>query len=103
MVWSVSLCVNLRIERVHLVGENEQLKAEVAMLKEELRIKNAQLDRIPGLLQIPLWVRDLLHILDAYHKRASLIEDLHFSAGCGIHSIRALASRFIGFLPLFAV
>ena len=48
MVWSVSWCVNSRIERVRLIGENEHLKAEVAMLKEELRIKNARLDRIPA-------------------------------------------------------
>ena len=48
MVWSVSWCINSRIGRVRLIGENEQLKAEVAMLKEELRIKNARLDRIPA-------------------------------------------------------
>ena len=48
MVWSVSWCVNSRIERVRVIGEKEQLKAEVAMLKEELRIKNARLDRIPA-------------------------------------------------------
>jgi len=48
MVWSVSWCVNSRIERVRLIGENEQRKAEVSMLEEELRIKNARLDRIPA-------------------------------------------------------
>lgn len=51
MVWSLSWCVNSRIERVRLIGENQQLKAEVAMLKEERRIKNARLYRIPAAIR----------------------------------------------------
>jgi predicted RNA polymerase sigma factor len=35
-------------QRGRLIGENQQLKAEVAMLKEELRIKDTRLYRIPA-------------------------------------------------------
>jgi transposase InsO family protein len=42
-----SWCENSSIARVRLAGENERLKSEVAMLREELRIKDARLSRIP--------------------------------------------------------
>jgi putative transposase len=41
-----SWCVNSPIERVRLATDNEQLDSEVAMLREELRIKDARLSRI---------------------------------------------------------
>ena len=40
-------CADSRIARVRLAAENDRLKAEVAMLKEELRIKDARWTRIP--------------------------------------------------------
>jgi putative transposase len=46
MVWTVSWCVNSRIARVRLQGEVAQLRAEVALLREELRIKDARMARI---------------------------------------------------------
>jgi len=42
-----SWCANSRIARVRLAAESERLHAEVAMLREELRIKDARLARIP--------------------------------------------------------
>jgi len=39
-------CVNSPIARVRLAAENEQLGSEVALLREELRIKDARLSRI---------------------------------------------------------
>ncbi len=44
-----SWCVNSRIARVRLAADNERLTAEVAMLREELRIKDARLGAIPAL------------------------------------------------------
>jgi transposase InsO family protein len=41
-----SWCVNSPIARVRLAGEFERLTAEVAMLREELRIKDARMARI---------------------------------------------------------
>ncbi|MCU0691855.1 MAG: hypothetical protein MUF54_10675, partial [Polyangiaceae bacterium] len=40
-------CSNSRISRVRLAAENDRLKAEVALLKEELRIKDARMAHIP--------------------------------------------------------
>ena len=42
-----SWCENSPLTRVRLAGENERLRSEVALLTEELRIKNARLARIP--------------------------------------------------------
>lgn len=42
-----SWCVNSRIARVRLAAENQQLRTEVAMLREELRIKDARMAQIP--------------------------------------------------------
>jgi transposase InsO family protein len=39
-------CVNSRIARVRLVAECDILRSEVALLREELRIKDARMDRI---------------------------------------------------------
>ena len=47
MVWTRSWCLNSRLERVRLRGEVERLQAEVALLKEELRIKDERMARIP--------------------------------------------------------
>lgn len=43
-----SWCINSRIARVRLAAENERLQSEVAMLREELRIKDARLGAIPA-------------------------------------------------------
>lgn len=40
-------CVNSRLHRVRFAAECEELRAEVALLREELRIKDARLARIP--------------------------------------------------------
>ncbi len=40
-------CANSPLERVRLRAENERLGSEVAMLQEELRIKDARLARVP--------------------------------------------------------
>jgi predicted RNA polymerase sigma factor len=42
-----SWCVNSRIARVRLAGDNNRLSTEVSLLREELRIKDARLARIP--------------------------------------------------------
>jgi transposase InsO family protein len=47
LVYIRSWCENSPIARVRLAGENERLKSEVALLREELRIKDARLLRIP--------------------------------------------------------
>jgi transposase InsO family protein len=47
MTVAQSWCVNSRIARVRLAADNARLTAEVAMLREELRIKDARLSRIP--------------------------------------------------------
>ena len=39
-------CANSSIARVRLASENERLKAEVALLREELRIKDGRVARI---------------------------------------------------------
>jgi len=41
-----SWCVNSRIARVRLVAENQQLKTEVAMLREEMRIKDVRMSQL---------------------------------------------------------
>lgn len=41
-----SWCVNSRIARVRLIAENQQLKTEVAMLREEMRIKDSRMAHI---------------------------------------------------------
>ena len=41
-------CVNSRIARVRLVAECDILRSEVALLREELRIKDARMGRIPA-------------------------------------------------------
>jgi putative transposase len=46
LVEARSWCVNSPIARVRLAAENERLDSEVAMLREELRIKDARLSRI---------------------------------------------------------
>jgi transposase InsO family protein len=46
LVETRSWCVNSPIARVRLAAENERLESEVAMLREELRIKDARLGRI---------------------------------------------------------
>ncbi|MGC4065033.1 MAG: hypothetical protein QM784_10400 [Polyangiaceae bacterium] len=48
MTWTQSWCVNSTIARLRLTAENQQLHVEVAMLREELRIKDARLLRIPA-------------------------------------------------------
>src|SRR5512143_1029207 len=40
-------CADSRIARVRLAAQNDRLRAELAMLKEELRIKDARSARIP--------------------------------------------------------
>ena len=40
-------CLNSPLERVRLRADNERLRSEVAQLREELRIKDARLARIP--------------------------------------------------------
>jgi len=40
-------CANSPLERVRLRAENERLRSEVALLREELRIKDARLARVP--------------------------------------------------------
>jgi transposase InsO family protein len=40
-------CADSRIARVRLAAENDRLKAEVAMLRQEVRIKDARWTRIP--------------------------------------------------------
>jgi len=42
-----SWCVNSRISRIRLIGDNNRLLTEIALLHEELRIKDARLTRIP--------------------------------------------------------
>ena len=42
-----SWCVNSRIARIRLVAENMQLTTAVAMLREEMRIKDARMAQIP--------------------------------------------------------
>ena len=46
LVEARSWCINSPIARVRLAAENEQLDSEVAMLREELRIKDRRLGRI---------------------------------------------------------
>jgi transposase InsO family protein len=46
LVEARSWCVNSPIARVRLAANNERLESEVAMLREELRIKDARLSRI---------------------------------------------------------
>ena len=41
-------CANSPITRVRLASENERLKAEIALLQEELRIKDRRLARVPA-------------------------------------------------------
>jgi predicted RNA polymerase sigma factor len=41
-----SWCADSPVERVRLSADNERLKAEIALLREELRIKDARLARI---------------------------------------------------------
>ena len=41
-------CANSSIARVRLASEKERLKAEVALLREELRIKDCRITRIPA-------------------------------------------------------
>jgi hypothetical protein len=41
-----SWCVNSPIARVRLAADNERLRTEVALLREELRIKDARIERI---------------------------------------------------------
>ena len=41
-------CVNSPIARVRLASENERLTAELALVREELRIKDSRLARIPA-------------------------------------------------------
>jgi transposase InsO family protein len=41
-----SWCANSPIERVRLAGDNERLQAEVELLREELRIKDARMARV---------------------------------------------------------
>jgi hypothetical protein len=45
LVEARSWFVNSPIERVRLAADNERLESEVAMLREELRIKDARLGR----------------------------------------------------------
>jgi len=40
-------CADSRLSRVRLKGENERLTFEVELLREELRIKDARMTRIP--------------------------------------------------------
>jgi transposase InsO family protein len=47
LVQSRGRCSNSPIARVRLAAENERLESEVALLREELRIKDARLGRIP--------------------------------------------------------
>ena len=41
-------CVNSRIARVRLAADNQRLRAELGLLREELRIKDARMARIPA-------------------------------------------------------
>ncbi len=41
-------CVDSRVGRVRLAAENDRLRSEVTLLREELRIKDARLARIPA-------------------------------------------------------
>jgi len=41
-------CANSRIARVRLAADNDRLTTEVALLREELRIKDARMARIPA-------------------------------------------------------
>ena len=41
-------CVNSRIARVRLAAENASLKTKVALLEEQMRIKDARMCRIPA-------------------------------------------------------
>ncbi|HMA93089.1 MAG TPA: hypothetical protein VKP30_10410, partial [Polyangiaceae bacterium] len=47
MVFAHSWCVNSRIARVRLAAENVALRARVALLQEQMRIKDARLMHIP--------------------------------------------------------
>ncbi len=46
VIESRSWCANSRIERIRLSSDNERLAAEIALLREELRIKDVRLARI---------------------------------------------------------
>jgi len=41
-------CVNSPIARVRLAADNERLRAEIGLLHEELRIKDARMAKIPA-------------------------------------------------------
>jgi hypothetical protein len=46
VTYSRGWCADSPIARVRLAGENDRLKSEVGLLREELRIKDARLARI---------------------------------------------------------
>jgi hypothetical protein len=83
MVWSVSWCVNSHIERVRLIDENEQLKVKVAILKEELRIKNARLAVVPPIRQ-KRGRRQAFRKVSSGPSSASFLSLAHFSGALTI-------------------
>ncbi len=50
IVHSRSWCANSRIARVRLRSQLEQAENEISLLKEELRIKDDRMARLPGRL-----------------------------------------------------
>jgi hypothetical protein len=68
-------CVNSRIARVRLVAECDILRSEVALLREELRIKDARMDRIPARSRPHYPPHERLAILELKAARASCMPD----------------------------
>ena len=48
VIYTRSWCANSPLARVRLAGKLEQAEQELALLREELRIKDARMEKIPA-------------------------------------------------------
>ena len=48
IVYTRSMCANSSLAKVRLAGQADRLKNEVALLKAEIRIKDARFSRVPA-------------------------------------------------------
>ena len=72
-----SWAANSPNERMRLKAENDRLEAEVALLKEEIRIKDARLRRLLGSLVSVYPATVLAILLVGGHRTRSLLTSCH--------------------------